>query len=354
MKMSDMSQIRPVGFNLGGWLSQSTLTDEHTRGFIKKEDFRTMADWGFNSVRLPVDGPWLFEDEGRGPLSKKRLAFLKKILKWSHEAGLLPILDLHQIPSHSFAKPELENLWKNEEDLNSFCQSWAELAHALKRLEGPVWFDVLNEPTARNSDDLNHVASRIYRVLRMEDPKRTVMIESAFWGSVLRLNDLAEAVQGPNLVYSFHFYLPMLVTHQKAPWWADGKPYREEVAYPGPIPKAQEYLAGDLPPLTREILEFEGGRPWDKERLRETMKQAAQLTQQGNRVYCGEFGVYEQVARNTRLNWMRDVISLFSEMKVGWGYWNYKWLDFGIWPPAGNGKSGPVDEEMLNILKTGI
>ncbi|HTC21372.1 MAG TPA: glycoside hydrolase, partial [bacterium] len=74
----------------------------------------------------------------------------------------------------------------------------------------------------------------------------------------------------------------------------------------------------------------------------------------GNRVYCGEFGVYEQVARNTRLNWMRDVISLFSEMKVGWGYWNYKWLDFGIWPPAGDGKSGPVDEEMLNILKTGI
>ncbi len=150
-----------------------------------------MADWGFNSVRLPVDGPWLFEDEGRGSLSKKRFALLKKILKWSGEAGLLTILDLHQVPWHSFAKPELDNLWKNEEDLNSFCQGWVELAQALKRVEAPIWFDVLNEPTARNSDDWNHVASRIYRVLRMEDPKRVIMIESALFG-------VCPAAEGPS------------------------------------------------------------------------------------------------------------------------------------------------------------
>jgi endoglucanase len=348
------NDIRPVGFNLGGWLSQSPLTDEHAKTFLRKEDFKTIAGWGFNSVRLPVDAPWLFEKEGWGPLSKDRLALLKKILGWARDAGLLTILDLHQGPWHSFGKPELENLWKSEEDLGAFCQSWVELAHALKRTEAPLWYDVLNEPTARNPEDWNHVASRLYRALRMEDPKRVIVIESALFGSVLRLHDLAEAVQGPNLVYSFHFYLPMLVTHQRAPWWLDGKAYLEEVGYPGPIPKAGEYLARELPPGTRETLEFEGSLPWDKERLRETMKQAAQLTRNGNRVYCGEFGVYERVARHTRLNWTRDVVGLLSEMGVGWGYWNYKWLDFGIWPRTDDGKTGPIDEEMLNILKAGI
>lgn len=339
---------------MGGWISQSSLTDERTKSFIQKEDFKTIAGWGFNSVRLPVDAPWLFEDEGRGPLSKKRLTFLKKILKWAEESGLLTILDLHQGPWHSFGKPELENLWKSEEDLDSFCRSWMELARALKRTSAPIWFDVLNEPTARNADDWNHVASRIYRALRIEDPKRVIMIESAYFGSVLRLQELAEAVQGPNLVYSFHYYLPMLVTHQKAPWWVDGKPYKEEVPYPGPIPKAQEYLTQELPAGTKETLLFEGARPWDRDRLRETLKQAAQLRSQGHPVYCGEFGVYEKAPRSARLNWTGDMVGLLKEMKIGWGYWNYKWLDFGIWPEVETGRTGPLDSEMLTILKAGI
>lgn len=351
MKQED---IRPVGFNLGGWISQSPLTEDHVRSFIRKEDFKTIAQWGFNSVRLPVDGQWLFQEEGRGPLSKGRLAFLKKILGWAKEAGLLTILDLHQVPWHSFAKPELENLWKNEEDLSSFCQAWVELAHALKRVGAPLWFDVLNEPTAQNSQDWNHVASRLFRALHMEDPKRTILIESTLWGSTLKLMDLADAVQGPNLVYSFHFYAPMLVTHQKAPWWKDGEPYREEVKYPGPIPKAQEYLSRDLPARTRELLEFEGGRTWDREGLKELLDPVVRLSKEGHRLYCGEFGVYERAPRLTRLNWTRDVVSLFSELKVGWGYWNYKWLDFGVWPLAGEGKTGPLDGEMLSVLQSGI
>jgi endoglucanase len=301
-----------------------------------------------------VDGQWLFGKEGRESLSKKNLAFLKKVLGWAAEAGLLTILDLHQTPWHSFGKPELENLWKSEEDLDSFCGAWAELAHALKRVKAPLWFDVLNEPTARDSEDWNHVASRVFRALRMEDPKRVLVLESTFWGSVQRLKDLAEAVQGPNLVYSFHFYMPMLMTHQKAPWWEDGKPYREEVAYPGPIPKAQEYLAKELPTSTRGILELEGSRVWNRETLREALKPAAELLRNGEKIYCGEFGAYEKVPRASRLNWTRDMVSLFSELKVGWSYWNYKWLDFGVWPKSGGNETGSLDEEMVDILKMGI
>src|SRR6185295_16814177 len=123
------------------------LTEEHVAFFIREKDFQTIANWGFNSVRLPIDAEWLFEKEGRGPLDPKRFTFLLEILGWARDAGLLTILDLHQVPWHSFAKPELENLWKSEEDLTSFCDSWAELTNALKGVEAPIWFDLLNEPT---------------------------------------------------------------------------------------------------------------------------------------------------------------------------------------------------------------
>jgi endoglucanase len=346
-------KIRPVGFNLGGWLSQSTLEEGHVRSFIQEKDFKDIAGWGFNSVRLPVDAHWLFEKDGNGGLSAGRLEFLKKVLGWAQRAGLLTILDLHQTPCHSFAKPELENLWKSQKDLDSFCRSWAEVTRALEDVDAPIWFDVLNEPTAKESADWNRVALQVYGAIREEDPGRVVMIESTFWGSVYKLEDLAAAVKGPNLVYSFHFYLPMFVTHQQAHWWKPGLPYLERVTYPGALPKVKEYLAGKLPEETRWFLESEN-RVWNREALRELLHPVERLSKGGHRVYCGEFGVYERAPREARLNWTKDVVGLLSELKVGWAYWNYKWLDFGVVPEASKGVSGPLDEEMLRILQKGI
>jgi endoglucanase len=346
--------IRPVGFNFGGWISQSTLEDSHVETFLSEKDFKTVAQWGFNSVRLPVDGPWLFENGGQGPLSKKRLEVLKKILRWSADAGLLTVLDLHQVPWHSFAKPEIENLWKSEKDLDSFCGLWAELTHALKGFEGPLWFDLLNEPTAQSPLDWRKPAKRAYETVHREDPERVVVLESTRWGSVQTIEDLVEAVEGPNLVHSFHFYEPMCVTHQRAPWWKEGAPYKETVLYPGPLPKADEYLKKELPADTRKRLEFEGAIHWNREALREMLKPVEKLTKQGFTLYCGEFGVFEQAPRSSRLNWTADVVEFFSQLGVGWAYWNYKWLDFGIWPKQPSGQTGPLDGEMLSILQKGI
>jgi endoglucanase len=100
-------------------------------------------------------------------------------------------------------------------------------------------------------------------------------------------------------------------------------------------------------------LEFEN-RVWDKQGLRDLLKPVEKLMKEGKNLYCGEFGVYERAPRESRLNWTRDVVDLFSDLKVGWGYWNYKWLDFGVWPKTADDKTGPLDGEMLGILQKGI
>jgi endoglucanase len=345
--------FRPVGFNLGGWLSQSDLSEDHVKNFITAEDFRRIARWGFNSIRLPVDAQWLFEDQGRGSLAKDRLKILKKVLDWSADAGLLTILDMHQVPWHSFAKPELENLWKNDEDLNSFCRLWAELASELKGTEGPLWFDTLNEPTAKDPGDWNKVAQRVYEAIRSVDPQRVILLESTSWASVARLGDLVERARGHHLVYSFHFYLPMFVTHQGAPWWKDGKAYQEEVHYPGGLPRVDEYLSKELSAPTRAALMEEGSQIWDREGLKVVLKPVERYTKEGFRFYCGEFGVYDKAPRTTRLNWTRDVVGLFKEMGIGWAYWNYKWLDFGVYSKRPDGSTGPEDKEMVTVLQGG-
>ena len=43
------------GVNLGGWLSQGSLTKEHLDTFITEKDIERIASWGADHVRLPLD-----------------------------------------------------------------------------------------------------------------------------------------------------------------------------------------------------------------------------------------------------------------------------------------------------------
>jgi endoglucanase len=146
----------------------------------------------------------------------------------------------------------------------------------------------------------------------------------------------------------------MFVTHQLAPWWRDGHGYTERVEYPGALPRVNEYLAKEIPSATRFFLEKEGNRHWNADALRDCFKPLKPLLKEGLPLYCGEFGIYEKAPRETRLEWTKDVVGIFKELGIGWSYWNYKWLDFGIWPKGPGGRSAPLDTQMLEILRKGI
>ena len=52
------------GINLGGWLSQCTPTKEHYDTFITEQDLRTIASWGLDHVRLPIDYVLVEQEDG--------------------------------------------------------------------------------------------------------------------------------------------------------------------------------------------------------------------------------------------------------------------------------------------------
>ena len=51
------------GINFGGWFSQKEHTEKHYQTFITEADFATVARWGLDHVRIPVDYE-LVESEG--------------------------------------------------------------------------------------------------------------------------------------------------------------------------------------------------------------------------------------------------------------------------------------------------
>jgi hypothetical protein len=123
-----------------------------------------------------------------------------------------------------------------------------------------------------------------------------------------------------NVIYSVHFYEPLLFTHQNAPWI--GEPEAKAVRdYPS------DYGSG----FTRKYdLVMSAGR-WDRGRIAREFAQVSEFGKKyGAPVICNEFGVYTPVELQAQLRWYDDLLAVLKEMGIGFSYWNYKNLDFGI------------------------
>jgi hypothetical protein len=71
---------------------------------------------------------------------------------------------------------------------------------------------------------------------------------------------------------------------------------------------------------------------WDRERIARDLESVFRFREQHHaQVSCDEFGVYVGGAdRASQLRWMKDFVSVLGEQGIGFSYWNYKNLDFGL------------------------
>jgi glucan 1,3-beta-glucosidase len=78
---------------LGKQNAQSRLT-QHWSTFITEADFKEIASFGLNHVRIPV-GYWAFNPNSAEPYVQGQLPFLDNAIRWARNAGLRVMLDLH-------------------------------------------------------------------------------------------------------------------------------------------------------------------------------------------------------------------------------------------------------------------
>ena len=82
------------GVNLGGWLSQADeKTKEHYDTFIKEEDIKTIAGWGCDHVRLPID--YIVIEGEDGSMLEDGYTYVDNCISWCREYGLNILIDMH-------------------------------------------------------------------------------------------------------------------------------------------------------------------------------------------------------------------------------------------------------------------
>jgi endoglucanase len=352
---------RMRGVNLGGWFSQIDAVqgndpdsfpgeEQHLLTFLGAEDFARIRSWGFDHVRLPVDYFNVFAKETLAP-NERVLAQLDRAIADLQAAGLDVIFDLHKSPGHDFHEgaSNAQALFHDPAVNAKMKRVWAYLAERYGA-SGRIVLELLNEPVAEDAKTWDVFKSDLAAHIRKHAPKAPLLIGSNRWNHPETFAELTP-VEDDNVIYSFHFYAPLLFTHQKAPW-IRGDVFSVARPYPG------DYT---LPPGTQHRLPLDPG-VWDRERMARQLDPVLSF-QQRHRVpvACNEFGVYVGGAdRSSQLRWMSDFMALLKERDFGFSYWNYKNLDFGLvsmnerrfagYPQY---RANGIDQELADVLRAG-
>ncbi|MHB9130957.1 MAG: glycoside hydrolase family 5 protein [Armatimonadota bacterium] len=276
---------------------------------FREDDFRWIADWGFDFVRLPMCYLLWTEEGNPYAVREEMLEKIDRAVQLGEKYGLHVSLNFHRAPGYSVNQERQEpfDLWKDQEALDAFCFHWQLFAQRYHGIPSQrVSFDLVNEPPAPSPEGMTREAhARVVHAataaIRQIDPERLVIMDGLSWG-----NDPCPELADQEIAQSCRAYMPMGISHYRAPW-VGGEQWPEP-SWPG--------LNHDGRYMNRGVLEAH-------------YQQWADLAQQGIGVHCGEGGAFKFTPHPVVLAWFQDVLEILTAHNIGYALWNFRGT-FGI------------------------
>ena len=282
-----------------------------------EEDFRWIAGWGFDFVRLPLsythwivgNDPMRIDTDGAG------MARLDRAVELAGRYGLHVSLNLHRAPGYcvNAERKEPFDLWRDPAALQAFCLHWQTLARRYVGISAAgMSFDLLNEPPPLRpywpGGFSRATHARVMRAavtaIREVCSERLIILDGLNYGRL----PCPELARLPNVAQSCRAYEPFELSHYRADW----------------VPRAGRWRCPTWP-LGRDHF----GRHWARARLERVYKPWAELIAQGVGVHCGEAGSYQHTPHAVFLSWFRDVLETLTGHGIGWALWNFRGA-FGV------------------------
>lgn len=316
------------GINLGGYLSQCVHTEEHYRHFIVEDDIRQIKEWGFDHIRLPIDYEVLETDTG---IKKPEgYTYVRNVVSWCQKYQLNVVVDLHKAHGYDFNNAgdmTKNNLFAIPELQERFIRLWENIANAFGSYDH-VAFELLNEVVeSENTEAWNILIGKTVKSIRAITRETPIIYGGICWNSASTLKYL-EVPQEDNIIFTFHFYEPLVFTHQKA-HWVEKIDKKKIIFYPETMDYYRLHSA-DLGIQGSAVLNAKS-QTMGPEFIREMVLEAVKAAENaGVPLYCGEFGVIDQAPVKDTLRWFKDVDKVFREFNIGCSVWTYKEMDFGL------------------------
>ena len=282
-----------------------------------ENDFRWIADWGFDFVRLPLSYTHWTVDGDPLRIDERGLERVDHAVTLAGRYGLHVCLNLHRAPGYCVNTERREpfNLWRDPAALKAFCLHWSLLAHRYRGIStARLSFDLVNEPPrplprvfsglARRHGGFTRARhERVVRAavaaIREVDARRLIIVDGLNYGR-LPCPELADL---PGVAQSCRGYEPFELSHYRADWVPRGGRWRE----PGW-------------PLRRDHF----GRRWNRARLEKTYVPWVGMIGRGVGVHCGELGCHHHTPHAVFLAWLEDLLAVLSGHGIGWALWNFR------------------------------
>ncbi len=316
------------GINLGGFLSQCVYETEHYKTFITRDDIENIAGMNFDHVRLPIDYEVVETEDGEE--ISENYCYIDNTIKWCQEFGLNLVLDVHKTWGYTFTKAAEEGantLFDSEEAKERFLHLWDKLSKRYGS-EDNVALELLNEVVnPEYAEPWNDLIDRAVAVIRQNAPLVTIIYGGVEWNSAGTIQYLREPAD-ENIIFTFHYYEPLVFTHQKA-YWVPTIKQDLTVRYSEGIDYLRKESIGiglqGMPCVNSQAGSM--GVEFHEEMLAGALSEAER---RGMKLYCGEFGVIDRAPAEEAILWYKDMLSLFNKYGIGYAIWSYKEMDFGL------------------------
>ncbi len=333
------------GINLGGWLSQCDHSKHTYNTFLTEKDLERIATWGLDHIRLPFDYELVEAEDGS--YAEEGFRYIDSCLEWCERYGLNMILDLHKTAGYSFDEYETSyGFFENKKLQERFTALWVELAKRYGKYEARLTFELLNEIVDPAVAVIwNDLAKRTIAAIRQYAPTIKIIVGGARNNSV----DYVKLLDPPydeNIVYTFHYYEPLIFTHQSA-YWVKKMPADYRTVYPNDFAQYISDTEAFLPIEHGELYRSQPQGRIDQSFFEKAFAEAIQVAQERDvPLYCGEYGVIDQANLTSTLNWYSDLHMTFETYGIGRAAWTYKGKDFGIT----DDHYAPILDQLIKLL----
>jgi endoglucanase len=173
------------------------------------------------------------------------------------------------------------------------------------------------------------IEDTLIKAIRSQAPAHTIILSGdAFAGPeglMVRRPTAADA----NVIYNFHYYLPLIFTHQSATWAPFPGSKLTYLRYPPDAANCTERMQSSPEAAANPHLARYCSGAWDRTRHSGEFASLAEWVKQtGSYVWLGEFGAFpDHVDPDSITSYYRDMRMLAERYGFGWCAWEYtNWL----------------------------
>jgi len=304
------------GINMGNMLEAPNEGDWGVRldpAYIK------LIEGKFDTVRVPIRWSNHASKDSKAIIDEFFFKRVERVVDSLLEKGFYVIINMHhysQLNGGALGRNE----FSVEEDVVEarFLNMWSQISKRFKNKSSKLLFEILNEPHAKlTSERWNKLLVQATDVIRVENPRRVLLIGPAYWNNIRDLPKLKLPENDRNIIVSIHNYSPFNFTHQGLSW---------------------------MPHLKRGVVCCNSQQK--KGVIRELDQAVSWNKRMGYPLHLGEFGSNQNADMVSRANYTRFIREALDERHIGWAYWEFASI-YGVYDPKKKQWRAPLVDALL-------